>query len=157
MVLAIVVSLVVLKICREQLESQGGFTYAQQANIFIYNILMFMTFTAVTPEAYDVVHELGLEAVDSGWLMGSCWAMVGFTSLTVKYLSRNWQVSHRHKIFPVAVTFMPVFLLMAAVVVEPPTFMGNLSNRLRFNLIILSRLLVGVVDGCFFLQGTLVI
>lgn len=157
MVLAMIVSLALLKGCGGQLESQGGFTYALQANVFIYNILMFMTFTAVTPEAYDVVNELGFDAVDSGWLMGSCWAMVGLTSLTVKYLTRNWQAADRLKIFPVAVTFMPVFLLMAAVLVEPPTFIGNLSNRIRFNLIIFSRLLVGLVDGCFFLQGTMVI
>eukprot|EP00746_Dinoflagellata_sp_MGD_P039279 gnl/MRDRNA2_/MRDRNA2_194720_c0_seq1.p1 gnl/MRDRNA2_/MRDRNA2_194720_c0~~gnl/MRDRNA2_/MRDRNA2_194720_c0_seq1.p1 ORF type:complete len:527 (-),score=56.79 gnl/MRDRNA2_/MRDRNA2_194720_c0_seq1:32-1612(-) len=140
-----------------QLESKSSQTLALQASVWVYSILMFVTFTAVTPDAYDVAHNLGYHAVDSGWLMGSCWPAVGFTSLTVKYISRNWQAAHREKIFPIAVTFMPAFLMMAATVVDPPTFLGPVSSEMRFNLLIISRLLTGVVDGCLFLQATLVI
>lgn len=157
MILSTLLSLIVGRSFHAQVRSESCHTKAMQATVCIYMFLIFVTFTAVIPEAHDLSQKLGFAPVESGWLIGSCWPMVGLSSLATSCMTRDWEESSRAKIFPVAVTLMPLLLLVSAIVVEPPTFLGYLSNELRFNTVIASRVMVGLIDGTAFLQCSLVI
>eukprot|EP00933_Yihiella_yeosuensis_P031839 TRINITY_DN25442_c0_g1_i1.p1 TRINITY_DN25442_c0_g1~~TRINITY_DN25442_c0_g1_i1.p1 ORF type:complete len:903 (+),score=181.96 TRINITY_DN25442_c0_g1_i1:73-2781(+) len=114
----------------------------QQLSI-IRQLLAMATASIIIPEAYSITLEMGYSAPASGMLIGISFILNAAFAISAKSLVNPWNQEDIRQVCIFVVSLFPCFCLLYAVAANPPGSFGW-TNQLRFAILIISRMCLGI-------------